>query len=250
VSSRHVLPGPRLVWGAVGVASVPEPVAATGLLYEQLELPAAGQSLDQRGGLPVGPGLTERGQHTLENMHEVAQAAAPEAHVVYVDHDEDIVARAQDTLGGAQDGRTAYIQADLREPERLLAHPKVLALIDFDRPVALLLVAVLHFFPDEYEPGAIVRTLVDALPTGSHVVASHVSPEYDPVGVARLVEAYRVAGVPGQARTAEELAHLVFDDLDLVHPGLVPVSHWWPEGSDPHPGPATLSLYGGVGRKD
>lgn len=185
-----------------------------------------------------------------QNVHEVVQAAAPGAHVVYADHDEDLVARAQDTLGGAQDGRTAYIQADLRDPERLLAHPKVLELIDFDRPIALLLAAVLHFFPDEYEPGPIVRTLVDALPAGSHVVASHVSPEADPEGMARLVEAYRAAGMPGQARTAEELAHLVFDDLDLIHPGLVPVSHWWPEGSDPRPGPATPSLYGGVGRKD
>jgi trans-aconitate methyltransferase len=183
------------------------------------------------------------------NVHEVAQAAVPGAHVVYVDHDEDIVARAQETLGGAQDGRTAYIQADLREPERLLAHPKVRELIDFDRPIALLLVAVLHFFLDEYEPASIVRTLVNALPAGSHVVASHVTPENDPEGVARLVEAYRAAGVPGQARTAEELAHLVFDDLDLIHPGVVAVSHWWPEGSDPRPGPAAVSLYGGVGRK-
>jgi hypothetical protein len=99
----------------------------------------------------------------------------------------DLVARAQDTLGGAQGGRTAYIQADLREPERILTHPKVRELLDFDRPIALLLVAVLHFFPDEDEPGPMVRTLVDALPAGSHVVASHVSPEDDPEGVARLV---------------------------------------------------------------
>jgi SAM-dependent methyltransferase len=184
-----------------------------------------------------------------DSVHETVRSVAPGARVVYVDYDQEIVARGQTTLGGAPDGRTAYLHADLRAPEELLAHPAVRDLIDFTEPVALLLVAVLHFFPDEYEPRPIVRTLVDALPPGSHVVASHVTPEHDPEGMDRLVAAYRAAGVPGQARTAEELTRLVFDGLELLPPGVVPAPEWRPEGSAPRPSPAEVSLYGGVGRK-
>jgi hypothetical protein len=117
------------------------------------------------------------------------------------------------------------------------------------RPIALILVAVLHFFPDEYEPHPIVRTLVDALPPGSHLVASHVTPEHDPDGMERLVQSYRAAGVPGQARTAKDFAHLAFGGLELVDPGVVLAPEWRPEGNGPRPAAAEVSLYGGIGRK-
>src|SRR4051794_40518830 len=106
--------------------------------------------------LDIGTGLP-----SANNVHEVAQAVVPDTRVVYVDNDPIVLAHAKALLTGRAEGRTAFIEADLREPEKILAHPTAREVLDFDRPMALMLVAILHFLPDDEDPAGIVRTLVD-----------------------------------------------------------------------------------------
>jgi SAM-dependent methyltransferase len=144
--------------------------------------------------LDIGTGLP-----SADNVHEVAQAVAPESCVVYVDNDPIVLAHARALLTSVPEGCTAYIDADLRDPETLLASPEVAETLDLSRPVALMLVAVLHFLVDADDPGRVVATLLDALAPGSYLAASHVTPEHDPDGVHGLERTYRQAGIPAQA---------------------------------------------------
>ncbi len=196
--------------------------------------------------LDIGAGLP-----SADNVHEVAQAVAPESRVVYVDNDPVVLAHARDLLTSAPGGRTAYFDADLRDPEAILASPVVAGTLDLSRPVALMLVAVLHFLVDADDPARVVATLLGALAPGSYLVASHVTPEHDPAGVGGLERTYRQAGIPAQARSAAEFAALAFRGLELVDPGVVLVSRWrpppGPTGSRPLP--AEVNWYGGIGRK-
>jgi hypothetical protein len=112
-----------------------------------------------------------------------------------------------------------------------------------------MLVAVLHFLPDGESPRRIVDTLLDALPSGSYLVASHVTPEHDPEGVGGLERTYQASGLPAQARAADEFADLVFHGLELVDPGLVLVSEWRPDGAGPRPLAAEVNWYGAIARK-
>jgi hypothetical protein len=121
--------------------------------------------------------------------------------------------------------------------------------LDFDQPVALMLVAVLHFLREEDEAEAILKTLLDALPSGSYLAASHVTLEHDPEGVGGGQRVYREAGLPMNTRDADEFASLAFSGLELVPPGLVLVSEWRPDSDAPRPSPAEVSCYGGVARK-
>jgi hypothetical protein len=194
--------------------------------------------------LDIGTGLP-----SANNVHEVAQSVAPDSRVVYVDNDPIVLVHAKALLTGTSEGYTAFIQADLREPAEIIAHATTREVLDLGRPVALILVAILHFLPDEEDPRAIVRTLVDALPSGSYLVASHVTPEFDPAGVNGLVRSYRAGGVAAQARTVDDFIRLAFDGLDMVEPGVELVSEWRPEGSDPRPSAAEVSWFGGVARK-
>jgi hypothetical protein len=194
--------------------------------------------------LDIGTGLP-----TTNSVHEVAQSVAPSARVVYVDNDPLVLAHARALLTSAPEGRTAYIHADLREPASILSSPVVREVLDLRQPVALMLVAILHFLPDEFGPAAALATLLDALPSGSYLVASHLTPEHDPVGVAAGVRAYHAGGVALQARESAEFAGLAFRGLELVPPGVVLVSEWRPEGSGPRPTPAEVGCYGGVARK-
>jgi hypothetical protein len=141
--------------------------------------------------LDIGTGLP-----SANNVHEVAQSIAPDCRVVYVDNDPIVLAHARVLLTGSPQGRTAYIEADLRKPERILADAAVRETLDFSQPVALILVAILHFLTDDENPAGIVSTLLGALPSGSYLVASHVTDELDPVGVGGLVRAYRGGGRP------------------------------------------------------
>src|SRR6266699_5092579 len=178
--------------------------------------------------LDVGTGLP-----SANNVHEVAQGLVPSCRVVYVDNDPIVLAHARALLTSSPEGKTAYIHADLREPVNILADPVTTATLDFSQPIALMLVAVLHFVPDEAQPRRIVGTLLDALPSGSYFVASHVTPEHDPEGVGGLERTYQASGLPAQARVAEEFAELAFRGLELVDPGLVLVSEWRPGGAGP-----------------
>ncbi|HEY0932795.1 MAG TPA: SAM-dependent methyltransferase [Trebonia sp.] len=193
--------------------------------------------------LDIGTGLP-----TTNNVHEVAQAVEPSCRVVYADNDPLVLAHARALLISSPAGQTAYIHADLRDPESILAHPEVQKVLDFGQPVALMLVAVLHFVPDEFGPARVLATLTGALPPGSYLVASHITEEHDPEGPAAGARAYRAAGLPAQLRDSGQFAELAFSGLDLVPPGVVLVSEWRPQGGVPRPTPAEVSWYGGVAR--
>ena len=194
--------------------------------------------------LDVGTGLP-----TAENVHEVAQSVAPSSRVVYVDNDPLVLAHARALLTSSPDGRTAYIQADLRDPEAILGNPVTREVLDFSQPIALMLVAILHLFPDEFAPEAVLATLIDALPPGSYVAASHLTTEHDPAATSAGQAAMQGAGIAMQKRDADEFASLVFSGLDLVPPGVVLVSEWRPEDAGPRPLPSEVNCYGAVGRK-
>jgi S-adenosyl methyltransferase len=195
--------------------------------------------------LDIGTGLP-----TANNVHEVAQAVAPGSRVVYADNDPMVLAHARALLTSSPEGRTAYIQADLRDPGSLLGSPVLREVLDLGQPVALMLIAVLHFIPDEDEPGKVIAALLDALPPGSYLAASHTTAEHDRERWASLEEAYRSGGIRGQLRDSGEFARLAFTGLRLVPPGVTLVSQWRPAGSGPPPTPAEVSIYGGVARKE
>ncbi|HUN36124.1 MAG TPA: SAM-dependent methyltransferase [Trebonia sp.] len=194
--------------------------------------------------LDIGTGLPTAG-----NTHEVAQAIAPDSRIMYVDNDPLVLAHARALLTSSPQGRTGYIEADLREPGRILADPMVGEVLDLSKPVALMLIAILHFIADSDDPGGIVATLLDGLAPGSYLVATSVTPEHDPDGVHGLERTYREGGMTLQARTADDFGHLVFSGLELVPPGMVLVSEWRPDEDGPRPRPADVSVYGAVGRK-
>ncbi|WP_306207207.1 SAM-dependent methyltransferase [Actinoplanes sp. RD1] len=186
--------------------------------------------------LDVGTGLP-----TASNTHEVAQAVAPESRVVYVDNDPLVLVHARALLTGAPEGMTAYIDADLRDPERILA--EAARTLDPERPVALMLLAILHFLTDEDDPYAIVRTLTAALPPGSHVVISHATADWlPPAAVAEISSGRHGAG---RLRSRAEVTRF-FTGLDLLDPGVVPLADW--HGEPAHPPAAEVSMYAGVAR--
>ncbi|HVT66852.1 MAG TPA: SAM-dependent methyltransferase [Trebonia sp.] len=196
--------------------------------------------------LDIGSGLP-----TANNVHEVAQSVAPESRVVYVDNDPIVMAHARALLTSHPAGRTAYVQADLHDPGSILNHPSVRETLDFGEPVALMLVAVLHFFPDDEDPAGIVSSLIDALPPGSYLVASQTTTDFhDETKAADGIQAVQRAGVPFRSRTAAEFADLFLTGVKLVPPGLVPVSEWRPE-QEPGliPLPAEVGYLGAVARK-
>jgi S-adenosyl methyltransferase len=195
--------------------------------------------------LDIGAGLPTTG-----NVHEVAQAVAPSAHIVYADNDPLVLAHARALLTSAPEGRTGYIHADLHDPAAILSDPVTRDILDFTKPVALILVAILHFLPDEDRPAKIVAALLDALPAGSYLVATHASGEHVPAMMeSTAVSAYRESGIPLTVRDSGDFARLAFSGLDLVPPGVVLLSEWRPEEAGPRPLPSEVNYYGGVGRK-
>jgi S-adenosyl methyltransferase len=194
--------------------------------------------------LDIGSGLP-----ATNNVHEVAQDAAPESRVVYVDNDPMVLTHARALLHSSPEGRTSYVQADLRSPLSIIWSPGVREVLDFREPVALMLVAVLHFLGDQDKPDEVVGTLLDALPPGSFVAASHMSMEHDPVSMRGGEQAYLDAGITMHARDADEFGRLAFSGLEIVPPGVVLVSEWRPDSRSPRPTPAEVNCYGGVARK-
>ena len=199
---------------------------------------------DIRQFLDIGTGLP-----SANNVHEVAQRIAPDSRVVYVDNDPLVLAHARALLNSHPAGRTAYIDADLRNPGDILAHPAVRSTLDLSRPVALMLVAILHFIPDEDDPGQIVSTLMSSLAPGSYLVASHVTAELDPEGIHGMERAYRAGGLWAGARTASDFGRLFFDGLDLADPGVVLISDWRAADKGPRPLASEVSSNGAIGRK-
>ena len=194
--------------------------------------------------LDIGTGLP-----TASSVHEVAQEITPSARIVYADNDPLVLAHARALLTSAPEGRTAYIHADLRDPQAIVTSPVVREVLDFSKPVALMLVAILHFISDDDKPGEIIGTLLDALPPGSYLVASHGTNEHDRARGSAGQNAYRASGVTMAPRDSSDFARLAFSGLDLVPPGVVLISEWRPEGDGPRPSPAEVGIYGGVARK-
>jgi hypothetical protein len=194
--------------------------------------------------LDIGTGLP-----TVNSVHEVAQAVIPSARVVYVDNDPQVLAHARALLRSAPEGRTAYVQADLRDPEGILNDPAVREVLDFSQPVAVMLLFILHLIPDSDRPEQLIRTLFDALPAGSYLASSHASGEHQPEASEEATRAARRFGVPGEARDSADFARIAFSGLEMVPPGVTLVSEWRPKRSGPRPTPAEVSCYGGLARK-
>jgi len=193
--------------------------------------------------LDIGCGIPAVG-----NTHEIAQAAAPDSRVVYVDNDPIVLAHAQALMTSDPVGATAFIQADLREPDRILADPRLRRTLDLGQPVALMLVAVVHFFPDAENPQGIVAALLDALPPGSYLTVSHLTADFlDPEQAAAGQAAGQRSGVTYAPRTQAEVAAF-FAGLDLVEPGVVPLVTWRPDGETPAD-PLAAHSYAAMGRK-
>ncbi|MGW0185986.1 SAM-dependent methyltransferase [Streptomyces sp. NPDC003362] len=195
------------------------------------------QFLDIGSGIPTEP-----------NLHQIAQSTAPESRVVYVDNDPIVLAHAEALLRGTPEGATDYVQADVREPARIVE--QAAQTLDFDRPVALSLIALMHFVADEDGAYDLVDALVGALAPGSCLVLSAMTADFEPENVRRGIAAYTAGGVTLVARSRDEMGRF-FTRLDLLDPGVVSVADWRPElaegESDIGPGP--VSLYGAVGRK-
>ncbi|MDQ3153486.1 MAG: SAM-dependent methyltransferase [Actinomycetota bacterium] len=204
-----------------------------------LSLMSAGvrQFLDLGSGIP-----------TVGNVHEVAQQVDEQARVVYVDREAIAAAHSHLLLEGNE--RATLIQADLREPDTILEAAETRRLLDFDEPIGLLMLSVLHIVSDEQRPGDIVAAYRDRLPTGSYLALSHGTADFRPEEVARIVEVFKHGSEQIYPRTREEITAL-FAGFDLVEPGLVSPARWRPDSPEELGAGAELSevYYAGVGRK-
>jgi hypothetical protein len=190
--------------------------------------------------LDIGTGIP-----AANNTHEVAQAVAPDARVVYVDNDPIVLAHATSLLAGSPQGATQYIDGDLRDASVILR--AAAGTLDVTRPVALMLVGILHLIQDSEEPHRIVAGLMEALPSGSYLAISHPASDIS-AGQAEAQRRYNErVSTPQTLRTRDEVTRF-FEGLDLVAPGVVYVHDWRPDPGDAPP-EGGVSAYGGVARK-
>ncbi|MEU6403433.1 SAM-dependent methyltransferase [Streptomyces sp. NPDC046985] len=191
------------------------------------------QFLDIGTGIPTSP-----------NLHEIAQRVTPQARVVYADNDPIVLIHAEALLRGSPGGVTAYVQADVNQPETIIEAAS--RTLDFSAPIALSLNAVLHFVPEGAHK--ITGVLKAALPSGSALAVSHLTPEFAPDETSRLAQVYTAAGTPTRARDRDEFARF-FDGWNLVDPGIVSTPRWRPEYDSSADEPLTdpeASCYGAV----
>ncbi|AKJ08967.1 translation initiation factor IF-2 [Streptomyces incarnatus] len=192
--------------------------------------------------LDIGTGLP-----TADNTHEVAQRIAPESRIVYVDNDPLVLAHARALLTSTPEGRTDYLDEDLRNVDAILEHAA--KTLDFSQPVALMLLGVVIFIGDEEDPYGLVRRLTDRLPTGSHLVLSHTVTHPAMPDVDEAVKFWNEHGTPKLTqRTPEDVARF-FDGLELLEPGVVSCSRWRPD-DDQGGEPEEVAMFGGVARKN
>ncbi|MFH9347829.1 SAM-dependent methyltransferase [Kitasatospora sp. NPDC017646] len=195
------------------------------------------QFLDVGTGIPTAP-----------NLHEIVQAVDPACRVVYVDNDPIVLAHSRALLTSTPEGRTAYVEGDLRDPAKFLADPAVAATLDLTRPIALTLINIVHFLSDEaaHPP---VRELLDALPSGSFMALTAGTADNAPEQVAVGARRYAEAGIEVHARSHAEVERF-FAGLELDDPGVVLINRWHPELGGPSGlADGEVSVYGGVGRK-
>jgi len=194
--------------------------------------------------IDIGTGLP-----TADNTHEVAQRIAPESRIVYVDNDPLVLVLARALLTSTPEGRTAYLEADVREPEKILNDPVLRETVDLTQPVGLVLVSVLPFVAGDDVAGPIVRTLVDALPSGSCLVLSHATFDtLDPEVAAQYWAMFHAGKSDIWPRTEAEFRTL-FDGLELAEPGVVQVHEWRPRPDAARREPNEINNWGAVGRK-
>ncbi|MFF5173592.1 SAM-dependent methyltransferase [Micromonospora sp. NPDC000089] len=197
--------------------------------------------------LDIGTGIP-----AADNTHQVAQALAPEARVVYVDNDPMVLAHARALLTGSTRGATAYLDADLRRPGAILADPQLRGTLDLSRPVALMLVAVVHFLTDSDRPREVIAELVDALPSGSYLALTHFTTDFIPPEITERMYAEFAAGRMKQDTIPRSRAQFtaLLDGLEPVEPGIVPVTRWRPDVPEAERPPlAEASILGAVARK-
>jgi O-methyltransferase involved in polyketide biosynthesis len=195
------------------------------------------QFLDIGAGLPTAP-----------NLHEVVQAVDPSSRVMYVDNDPIVLVHARALLGGSPKGRTAYLDADLHDPEAIVTSIEFTETFDLSRPVALSLIAVLQFIVDEAEAYRIIDALMAPLPPGSVLAVSTVTADSAPDEVNKGVAAYVARGIQEKARDRAEVEQL-FRGFELIDPGVALVNRWRPDDAarafpDEH-----VHMYGGIARK-
>lgn len=189
--------------------------------------------------LDIGSGIP-----TVGNVHEVAKAASPEARVVYVDSDQVAVEVGRELL--RDDDQTDSVLADLRDVEAVLGDPRTTRLLDLSQPIAVLMVAVLHFVPDDWRPGELIERYRTATPSGSYLAISHATFEGEPDQAGPHMALYRRTGSPMTMRSHEEVVDL-FEGYDLVGPGVVYMADWRPD-EGPVDRPERFPAYAGVGR--
>ena len=191
--------------------------------------------------LDIGTGIPSRG-----STHEVAQQVKPDSRIVYVDNDPVVLSHARALLIGGERGTTDYLDEDARHPETIL--DRAAQTLDFTRPVGVLLIAILHAIPDEDDPHQIVRTLMDAMPSGSYLVLTHMNSDlFSPAEKENLLGITREMSHQQYSFSSRAEVARFFDSLDLVAPGLIRAEEWRPDPADQ--ATATTSLLAGVGRK-
>ncbi|WP_188196361.1 SAM-dependent methyltransferase [Nonomuraea sp. SYSU D8015] len=188
--------------------------------------------------LDIGTGLPTAG-----NTHEIAQELAPESRVVYVDNDPVVLAHAKVLLRGTPQGRTDYIEADLHDPETILT--EAARTLDFTQPIAIMLLGIVHFIQSDDEASAIIRRLIQAVPSGSHLALVHITAVIKPEVKQEEVRHWNEHGKPKiKIRTPEQIEHF-FNGLEIIPPGIVSTTRWRP---DIHDAPQ-VDGFCGVGRK-
>ena len=191
--------------------------------------------------LDIGTGLP-----TVNNTHEVAQATAPDSRIVYVDNDPLVLVHARALLTSTPEGATDYLDADVREPNRILQ--EAARTLDFTRPVALMLLGIVNYIMDDAEAHAVVEQLLAALPSGSYLAMSHPTAEIHGEAVETSMQRWNESGgAPIRTRSRDEIIRF-FDGLALLEPGVVSCSFWRPDRSDIGTR-AEVHQYCGVARK-
>jgi hypothetical protein len=202
------------------------------------------RELGVRQFLDIGTGLP-----TSPNVHEVAQEIAPVSRVVYVDNDPIVLAHARALLVSTTEGATAYIEADLRDPGKILGDPRFQQTLDLSQPVALMLIGILHLIPNTDDPWGLIAELLAPLPAGSYLVLQQPTTDFYEPGSTRNAAVYSRAGIPFQYRTRDEFARF-FTGLELVPPGIELMTAWRAENEpEPRPAASDVGAYAAIGRK-
>jgi hypothetical protein len=189
--------------------------------------------------LDIGTGLP-----TADNTHQVAQSIAPESRIVYVDNDPLVLVHARALLTSDPAGATDYIEADLHHPDQILRQAR--RTLDFDQPIAITLLGIVHFILDDNQARDIVAQLIDAVPSGSYLTIAHGCHDINRAEADDIVAFWNERGTPKiRHRSSAQIAQF-FHGLELLEPGVVPCSRWRPDPDDPN---IDVNQYCGVARK-